>query len=180
LTDNRSTIEQVKSGFRIVGAFLTSFAAWVLFTIGYIDVIKPENQKVSLGLTLLLVTIITMLLTVRFWANWFGGVASSLALRSTLLIFFTKKGGMSPWNAIGLTISFWCIAFLSIKFYKKRQFSHLDQLSITAAAVCLFWGFARLGTAGDNAMLIPVACGLPLLVIAAYKKPLKVLLHRFS
>ena len=64
--------------------------------------------------------------------------------------------------------------------YRRHKFSYFDQLSITAAAVCLFWGFARLGTAGDNAMLVPVAIGLPLLFISASKKPLRHPLHKFS
>ena len=58
---SRSPIEPVKSEFRIVGAILTWFVAMSLFTVGYNDIIKPENQKVGLGWAPLLVAIITRL-----------------------------------------------------------------------------------------------------------------------
>jgi hypothetical protein len=179
--DNRPAIEhQVKSGFKIVGAILASFAAMVLVSVGYLDITNPEKHRVSLGWVLLLTTIVTMFFTVRFWASWFCGIASYLAVRSTFLIFFVQKGRLSLWTAIGLTVSFWLMAILAIQFYRRHKFSYFDQLSITAAAVCLFWGFARLGTVGDNAMLVPVAIGLPLLLFSASKKPLRHLLHKFS
>ena len=167
--DDRPAIEQVKSGFKIVGAMLASFAAMVLFFIGYIAVTSPEKQRVVLGSVLLLATIITMFFTVRFWAKWFCGIASYVAVRSTFLIFSVQKGQLSPWVAIALTASLWLMAILSIRFYSRRMFSYFDQLSITTAAACLFWGFGKLGTAGGTAMLVPVAIGLPLLFFSASK-----------
>jgi hypothetical protein len=47
-------------------------------------------------------------------------------------------------TAIGLSASLWVTAVPSIQFYRRREFSSFEQLSITTAAVCLFWGFARL------------------------------------
>jgi hypothetical protein len=64
--DNRPAIEQVKSGFKIVGAILTSFAAMVLVSVGYLDITNPEKHRVGLGWVLLLATIVTMFFTVRF------------------------------------------------------------------------------------------------------------------
>jgi hypothetical protein len=178
--DNRPAIEQVKSGFKIVGAILTSFAALVVFLIGYADVTNPEHQRVGLGWVILVTAVITMFFTVRFWANWFCGIASYLALRSMLLIFLGQNERLSLWTAICLTASLWFMAILAFQFYRRRKFSYFDQLSITTAAVCLFWGFGRLGTIGASAMLVPVAVGLPLLLLSISKKPLKNLLHKFS
>jgi hypothetical protein len=166
--DKRPAIEQVKSGFRIVGAILTSFAAIVLFTVGYIDITKPEKQHVALGWVILLTTVVSMLFTVRFWATWFCGIVSYLAVRLTWFVLLGQKERLSLWIAIGLCASLWFMAILSIQFYRRREFSYFDQLSITTAAVCLFWGFARLGTA----MLLPTVIGLPLLFFSASKKPL--------
>jgi hypothetical protein len=177
--DNRPAIEQVKSGFKIVGAILTSFAAMVIFCVGYFDIVNPEKQRVGLGWVVLLTTILTMFFTVRFWANWFCGIASYLAVRSTFLVLYVQKGRLSLRTTIGLIVAFWLMAILAAQFYRRREFSYFDQLSITTAAVCLFWGFARLGTLGDNAMLVPVAIGIPLLFFSASEKPLRHLLHKF-
>jgi hypothetical protein len=178
--DKRPVSEQVKSGFKITGAILVSFAAVVLFIIGYTDVVTPEKQHVALGWTILVATAATLMFTVRFWANWFCGVASYLAVRSTFLIFFAHKGKLSLPIAVGLTVSLWLMAILSIRFYKKRKFSKFDQIGITTAAICLFWGFARVGTMGDNAMLLPFLVGIPLLLLAASEKSLKDVFRRFS
>jgi hypothetical protein len=72
------------------------------------------------------------------------------------------------------------MAILAVQFYRRREFSYFDQLSITTAAVCLFIGIARLGTVGDNGMLVPVAIGIPLLFFSASKKPLRDFLHKLS
>lgn len=177
--DQRPVIEQVKSGFKIAGAILTSFAAVVLFIVGYIDVTTPERQH-ALGWTILVAVATTLLFTVKFWATWFCGVASYLAVRSTLLIFLGHKGKLSLPIAIGITVSLWLIAILSIKLYKKRTFSKFDQVCITTAAICLFWGFARLGVMGDNAMLLPLLVGIPLLLVSASEKSLKHVFRKFS
>ena len=178
--DRRSVIEQVKSGFKIASAILTSFAAVMLFTVGYVDVTTPERRHVALGWLILITVAATLLFTVKFWAAWFCGVASYLAVRSTLLIFFAHKGKLSLPIAIGLTVSLWLIVILSIKFYKKRRFSKFDQFCITTAALCLFWGFARLGFIGDNAMLLPLLVGIPLLLVSASEKSLKHVFRRSS
>jgi hypothetical protein len=150
-----------------------------LFIVGYVDVTTPEKQHVALG-WMILVSIAAMLLfTVRFWATWFCAMASYLAVRSTLLIFFVHKGKLSLPIAVGLTVSLWLIAILSIRFYKKRSFSKFDQVCLTTAAICLFWGFARLGTQGDDAMLLPLLVGIPLLLVSTSEKSLKHLLRRF-
>jgi hypothetical protein len=47
--DKSPVIEQVKSGFKIAGAILTSFAAITLFIVGYVDVTTPEKQHVALA-----------------------------------------------------------------------------------------------------------------------------------
>ena len=74
--DQRPVIEQVKSGFKIAAAILTSFAAVVLFIVGYVGVTTPERQHVALGWIILVVVAATLLFTVKFWATWFCGVAS--------------------------------------------------------------------------------------------------------
>ena len=46
--DKSPVIEQVKSGFKIAGAILTSFAAITLFIVGYADVTTPDTVRAGL------------------------------------------------------------------------------------------------------------------------------------
>jgi len=75
--DERPAIEQVKSGLKIVGAILSSFAAFLLFAIGYVDITRPEWQHIALGWLLLMTTVAAMFVTVHFWAD---GSADSLVI----------------------------------------------------------------------------------------------------
>lgn len=181
--DERPAIEQVKSGFKIAGAILSSFAAFLLFGVGYIDITRPEHQEPAVGSLILVTLVVAMFLTVRFWVKWFCGIVSYLAVRSTFLVFFAGRGRFSElsfWSAVAFSASLWFMAILSIHFYKRSHFSILDQLSITTAASCLFWGFLRLDAVGDNGMLLPFAIGIPLMMFSAYEKTLKRFGHKLS
>jgi hypothetical protein len=150
----------------------------VLFSIGYIDITSPEKQRVALGWVVLLTTIFAMYVTVRFWANWFCAIAGYLAVRSTFLIFFIGKRGISVRTALGLIVALWLMAVLSIQFYNKRDFSRFERVSVTIAAVSLFWVVAR--SDGGNSTLLPVLIGTPMLLFSVSREPLKNLLHRLS
>ncbi len=180
--DQRPTVEQVKSGFKIAGMILTSFVAVVLFVVGYGDVTTPEKHHVALGWTVLIAVIAAMLFTVKFWAVWFCAVASYLAVRSTVvasLILFGHKRKLLMPNAIGIALALWLITILSIKLYERRRFSKFNRVCFTAAATGLFWGFARLAVVGDNAMLLPLLVGIPLLLVSACENSLKHVFQRF-
>src|SRR6266852_8593021 len=90
--DERSITEQVKSGFRIVGAILASFAAFLVFGTGYRYVTGPEQQHVVIGWILLLATVVTMLVSVRLWANWFCGIVSYAAVCCIFLLVSASAG----------------------------------------------------------------------------------------
>jgi hypothetical protein len=180
----RRVIDQVKSGFKIVAAILFSFAAFLLVGISYVG-ITQDSPKLSHGSAwaLLITMVMLMFLTVRFWAKWFCGITSYLAVRSMLLPLFAGRGSLSDVpirSAVAITASFWLMAILSIHFYRRHHFSILDQFSITGAAVSLFIGFMRLGSAGNNGIILPVLMGIPLLVLSSYQKRLKHLAHKFS
>jgi hypothetical protein len=180
----RRVIKQVKSGFKILAAILFSFGAFSLVGIAYVSIIQ-DSPKLSHGSAwvLLVAMVMLMFVTVRFWARWFCGIISYLALRSMLLPLFAGSGSLSdlPFrSAVAITASFWLMAILSIHFYRRHHFSILDQFSITGAATSLFIGFIRLGSAGNNGIILPVLMGIPLLVLSSYQKPLKHLTHKPS
>jgi hypothetical protein len=180
----RRVIEQVKSGFKIVAAILFSFAAFLLVGISYVG-ITQDSPKLSHGSAWALLMTMTMLMfvTVRFWAKWFCGITSYLAVRSMLLPLFAGRGSLSDVplrSAVAITASFWLMAILSIHFYRRHHFSIFDQVSITGAAISLFIGFVRLGSAGNNGIVLPVLMGIPLLVLSSYQKPLKHFARKLS
>jgi len=178
--DQRQAIKHLKVGLKIVAAIIFSFAAFASVALSYIGITQGlhRDPRLAAWWALLVTTAVIMFISVRFWARWFCGIISYLAVRTTLLALFAGKVGMSYRNAIGISASMWFMAILSIHFYRRHQFSSLDQLSLTAAAICLFVGFTRLGITGNNAMLLPVALGIPLLLFSAYQKPLTRLVHK--
>lgn len=126
MLDERPVIEQVKSGFKIAGAILSSFAAFVLFLTGYSYIVGGGEQRSSaLGWLLVMATTVTMFATVHFWAKWFCGIVSYGAVRATVLVFFAGRAGLSYWHAAGIAASLWFMAIVSIHFYGRRHFQPL-------------------------------------------------------
>src|SRR5690348_6189606 len=107
----RPVIEQVKSGFKIVAAILFSFAAFLAVEVSYLG-ITQHSAKLShpSAWALLTMIVVLMFLTVRFWAKWFCGIVSYLAVRSMLLPLFAGRGSLSDLSlrtAVAITASFW-------------------------------------------------------------------------
>ena len=90
--DNRPAMEQVKSGFKIAGGILSSFAAFVLFAVSYIDIMHPENKHLTAGWILLVATALAMFASVQVWARWFCAIVSYAAVRCTLFIIPALMG----------------------------------------------------------------------------------------
>jgi hypothetical protein len=181
--DERSITEQVKSGFRIVGAILASFAAFLVFSVGYSYVARPEQQRIVTGWIILVATVTIMFVTVRFWANWFCGIVSYVAVRSIVLLVLVLVGGVhaSPWYVAGFCALAWLLALLSIHLYRRRHFSILDHVGLTGGATCLFLGILRMATTGStNAGLIPLVIAVALLLPTAFEKSLTRLTERTS
>ena|SRR6266849_3793383 len=181
--DERSITEQVKSGFRIVGAILASFAAFLVFGTGYRYVTGPEQQHVVIGWILLLATVVTMLVSVRLWANWFCGIVSYIAVRSIVLLVFVFIGRIQAplWYVSSFCGLVWVLALLSIRFYRRQNFSALDHVGLTGGATFLFLGILRMGTTGSkDAGLIPLVIAVVLLLPSAFEKSRTHLTERTS
>jgi len=180
----RRIIEQVKSGFKIVAAILFSVAAFFLVSLGYLGITQDSPKLSHVAAWALFTTMVAvMLVTVRFWAKWFCGIVSYLAVRSTLLPLFAGRGRLADVplrSALTIAAAFWLMAILSIHFYRRNHFSIFDQFSVTTAAVSLFVAFARLGISGENGLILPLLLGIPLLLFSFYHKPLKHLTERYS
>jgi Na+/pantothenate symporter len=72
--DRRPVIEQVKSGFRIVGKMLVAFAIAVTFMAGSALIRTPRSSnQLALGWALILMSVLIMTTIVRFWAAGFFG-----------------------------------------------------------------------------------------------------------
>ncbi len=179
--DQRSVREQVKSGLRIAGEILASFAAFLAFSTGYSYVARPEQQRVVIGWIILVTTVVIMFASVRVWANWFCGVVSYIAVRSIVLLFLVLVGLVhaSVWYVAGFCGLAWLLALLSIRFYRRRNFSILDHVSLTGGAAFLFLGILRVGATGSkNAGLIPLVIAIALLVPSAFEKSFTRLIER--
>ena len=80
--DRRPVIEQVKSGFRIVGKILVAFAIAVTFMAGCELVRMPRySYPLVPGWVLIFMSVLVMTTTVKFWAAGFFGLIAYGALR---------------------------------------------------------------------------------------------------
>ena len=167
--DNRPVMEQVKSGFKIAGGILSSFAAFVLFGVSYIDIMHPENKHLAVGWMLLVATALTMFASVQVWARWFCAIVSYAAVRCTMFIIPALMGfSRVPLQYVVATAAALCfLAFCGIRLYDRRRFSTLDRLCVTIAAMLLFIGIITNSTGNYAGLLSFVAAGL-LLIPSAY------------
>ena len=100
--DRRPVVEQVKSGFRIVGKMLVAFAIAVTFMAGFGLIRAPRySSQIVLGSVLIMMSILVMTTTVRFWAAGFFGFIAYGALRSLGGVFVADAfHGSRPYMAI--------------------------------------------------------------------------------
>lgn len=168
--DNRPPLEQVKSGFKIVGAMLLSLAAFVMFSKGCALVTANPDRQVTLGWTLLIVTAAALFVTVRYWAGVFFAVVAYCALRSTILVVLIVVGlirDIKLWSTLALCISLWLMAAASYRFHDQKLFSLVDQFALTSAVLLLFLALVKIATSGVNAGVPPFTVALLVLAVPA-------------
>jgi len=138
--DRRPVIEQVKSGFQIVGKMLVAFAIAVTFMAGSALIRAPRySYQFALGWALILMSILVMTATVRFWAAGFFGFIAYGALRSLGGVFVADVFHVSRLYMFIVSLSAFAMALLSYGFTSRR-------LHITIAASCVLLTFLF----GDN------------------------------
>ena len=146
--DRRPVIEQVKSGFRIVGKMLVAFAIAVTFMAGSALIRAPRySYQFALGWALILMSILVMTTTVRFWAAGFFGFIAYGALRSLGGVFVADVFHVSRLYMFIVSLSAFAMALLSYRFTSRRlHITAIDRVSIVIAASCVVLTFLF----GDN------------------------------
>jgi len=141
--DRRPVIEQVKSGFRIVGKMLVAFAIAVTFTAGCELIRAPRHSaQTVLGSVLIIVSILVMTTTVRFWAAGFFGFIAYCALRFLSGVFLADTFHVSRFYMAIVSASAFAMAILSYRFTpKKFHITAIDRASIVIAAGCVLLTF---------------------------------------
>jgi hypothetical protein len=165
--DNRPRLEQVKSGFNIVGAMLLCLAAFLLFSMSYMLLTARREGQAVLGWIFLSATAGALFVTVRYWARIFFSVVAYSALRCTVLVFLVVTGmarDTSLWSAVGRSVCLLGMTAFTYRFYDQKYFAIVDQLTLTSAVMLFFLAFLKIGTSGVNASLMPFA--IALLVVA--------------
>jgi len=168
--DDRPPLEQVKSGFKIVGAMLLCLAAFLLFSKSYTLLTARREGQAVLGWVLLSVTAGALFVTVRYWAGIFFPVVAWSALRCTVLVVLVLAGAApdsSLWFAVGLSACLWGMTAFSYRFYDQKFFTVVDQLTLTSAAMLFFLALLKFGASSINASLRPVALALFLFAVRA-------------
>jgi hypothetical protein len=161
--DDRSPLEQVKSGFKIVGAMLLCLAAFLLFSKSYTLLTARREGQAILGWVLLSATAGALFVTVRDWASIFFSVVAYSALRCTVLVVLILAGtapDTSLWSAVGLSVCLWGMTAFSYRFHDQKFFTIVDQLTLTSAVMLFFLALLKIGTSGVNASLAPFAIAL--------------------
>jgi hypothetical protein len=105
MTRKRRIREQIRSGLRIAGLILLSFAVFVGLAGGFVFLTQMKGWKQLLGVSLVLILNIFLFVTARYWAKWllcffayaclrlFGGIlfgpySSHPVTRQTVTIWF--------------------------------------------------------------------------------------------
>jgi hypothetical protein len=133
--DRRPVIKQVKSSFRIVGKIVVAFAIAATFMAGCELSRTPRQSQIALGWVLIMMSILVMTTTVRFWAAGFFGFIAYGALRSLGGIFFASVYQVSRLHMVILSASLFVMAILSHRFIsRKLHITPLDRASLVIAA----------------------------------------------
>jgi len=137
--DSRPVVEQVKSGFRIVGKMLVAFAIAVTFMAGCELIRAPRySSQLVLGWVLIVMSILVMITTVRFWAAGFFGFIAYGALRSLGGVFVADVFHVSRLYMAIVSVSAFAMAMLSHRFTSRKvHITPIDSASIVIAASCV-------------------------------------------
>lgn len=168
--DDRPPLEQVKSGFKIVGAMLLCLAAFLLFSKSCALLTGHRDGRLTLGWILLSAEAGVLFVTVRYWARNFFSVVAYCALRSTILVVLAVVGiarDISLLATVGLSICLWGMTAFSYRFHDQKVFSSVDQVALTSTVMLLFLALVKIGTSGVHASLTPFAIALLALAVPA-------------
>lgn len=136
--DRRPAVEQVKSGFRIVGKMLVALAIAGTFMAGCELIRAPRHSQIALGWVLIILSLLVMTTAVRFWAAGFFGFIAYGALRSLGGVLVADAFHVSRLYMAIVSASAFVMAILSHRFIsKKLHITTTDRVSLVVAAGCV-------------------------------------------
>jgi hypothetical protein len=136
--DRRPVKEQVKSGFLIASRLVAAFCIAAIFLSGYALVHEASSSsRTAIGGLLIILSIVVMAGTVRFWAAGFVGFIAYGALRSFGGTLFASSLRAST-LMLSVAASLFAMSILSIRFVSpKLRMTRIDRASLVIAAICV-------------------------------------------
>lgn len=130
--------EQVKSGFLIAGKLVAAFCIAVAFLSGCALVQEAaSSSEIITGWLLIILSILMMAFTVRFWAAGFVGFIAYAAWRLLVGALFASSLRASPLHILGVAASLFAMSILCIRFASgKPRITQIDRVSLVLAANC--------------------------------------------
>lgn len=136
--DRRQVKEQVKSGLLIAGKLVSAFCIAAIFLSGCALVREaPSSFQTAIGGLLIILSIVVMAGTVRFWAAGFVGFIAYGALRCFGGTLFASSLRVSAPLMLSVAVSLLAMSILSIRFVSpKPRIARIDRASLVIAGIC--------------------------------------------
>jgi hypothetical protein len=130
--------EQVQSGLLIAGKLVAAFCIAAIFLSGCALVREaPSSFQTAIGGLLIILSIVVMAGTVRFWAAGFVGFTTYGALRCFGGTLFASSLRVSAPLMLSVAVSLLAMSILSIRFVSpKPRIARIDRASLVIAAIC--------------------------------------------
>jgi hypothetical protein len=130
--------EQVKSGFLIAGKLVAAFCIAGTFLSGCALIHESVNWgQIISGCLVVILSVVVMAFTIRFWAAGFVGFIAYAALRLLARTPFASSWHASPLLMFSVAGSLLAMAILSIRFRSgQRRITQTDRASLVLAAIC--------------------------------------------
>jgi hypothetical protein len=136
--DRRPVKEQVKSGFLIGGKIVAAVCIAAAFFSGCALLQEgASSSEIVIGWLLIILSIVIMTFTVRFWAAGFVGFVSYAALRLLGATLFASSLHVLPLLMVSVATSLFAMGILCVRFASgKPHITRIDRACLVLAAIC--------------------------------------------
>jgi hypothetical protein len=137
--DKRPVKEQVKSGFLIAGKLVAAFCIAATFMAGCALAQKVGiTSQIAIGWLLIVISIVVIATTVRFWASGFFGFIAYGTLRFLGGSLFASSLHLSALYMLSLAASLLGMSILCVRFAsRKTHIIRIESASLVVAAICV-------------------------------------------
>jgi hypothetical protein len=164
IRDERTIGEQIRSGFRLAGWILLTFALFVVLLLSTrLLTAHRENPTVFhrlLGACGLVSVATTMFFSVRYWAKWFVGLLGYLIFKLAISLLMGQTPSMPSIARPRLVFLEFLVTSVAAMWLCFRYVGHVPRRIETLGLIGLVVSFT-FGIVYDSPM--PVLVGLPLL-----------------